>query len=72
MIGQTVKHLPPNDMDVRPFTLKEKGNLIDNWIEGHKGSKVLSANHEIPNSTRWKREGHIRMKKKKEYPKSQA
>ena len=65
MIEQTVKHLPPNDMDVRPFTLKENGNLIDNWIEGHKGSKVLSANHEFPNSTRWKREGHIRMNKKR-------
>ena len=52
-------------MDVRPFTLKENGNLIDNWIEGHKGSKALSANHEFPNSTRWKREGHIRMNKKR-------
>ena len=30
MIEQTVKHLPPNDMDVRPFTLQENGNLIDN------------------------------------------
>ena len=52
MTEQTVKHLPPNGMDVRPFTLKENGNLIDNWIEGHKGNKVLSANHEFPNSTR--------------------
>ena len=32
MIEQTVKHLPPNDMDVRPFTLKEKGNLINRQL----------------------------------------
>ena len=36
MAEQTVEHLPPNDIDVRPsFTLRENGNLIDNWIEGH-------------------------------------
>ena len=30
MTEQTVKHLSPNDMDVRPFTFKENGNVIDN------------------------------------------
>ena len=29
MIEQTVKHLPPNDMDVRPFTLKENGKTTE-------------------------------------------
>ena len=45
--------------------IKGEWKLNRQLNRGHKGSKVLSANHEFPNSTSWKREGHIRMNKKR-------